>query len=268
MKSVAVHRPDTLTAHQTSVAKVIVHMKTNISKTWDADLTLDSLSHIGCYSKSHFIDVFKSVTGISPRLFLAALRIQSAKTQLLKTSVSVTQICLDSGYSSMGTFSRIFHALVGIPPVVFRRAATSYTSEAMLRDALEFCRENRPDGKDVVEGYVSDETISTGTCVIFIGAFRKQIPQGYPLAGTVLLGPGPFRLRKPTSGSYCTLAIRMPLDVAPFAPDQNEQLLRVARSNHRPNESGLTLQLRPVDLFDPPLVIALPRLFRAKESTW
>ena len=42
-----------------------------------------------------------------------------------ETDRSVTEICLDVGFTSLGTFSRTFRAVVGEPPTTYRRRATA-----------------------------------------------------------------------------------------------------------------------------------------------
>jgi AraC-like DNA-binding protein len=51
------------------------------------------------------------------------LRIDHAKRLLLAGNHSVTEICLDTGYESLGSFSARFHSLTGLSPVAFRREA-------------------------------------------------------------------------------------------------------------------------------------------------
>jgi transcriptional regulator GlxA family with amidase domain len=51
------------------------------------------------------------------------LRIDHAKKLLLAGNHSVTDICLDTGYECLGSFSARFHTLTGLSPVAFRREA-------------------------------------------------------------------------------------------------------------------------------------------------
>ena len=42
---------------------------------------------------------------------------------LLREGRSVTDVCFDVGFNSLGTFSRTFSAIVGVSPAVYRRRA-------------------------------------------------------------------------------------------------------------------------------------------------
>src|SRR5690349_13004458 len=75
-------------------------------------LTLNELSNITHLSPFYFNRVFRSITGISPSVFLAAIRLERAKKLLLHTKRSVTEICFDVGYNSMGTFTYRFNLFV------------------------------------------------------------------------------------------------------------------------------------------------------------
>src|SRR5271165_2573484 len=106
------HRAETAEAYQAAVERAIRHMRSNL----DAPLDLGQLAHIAAVSKFHFVRVFDEVTGTTPRHFLSCLRMQRAKELLLKTRSSITDVCMEVGYSSLGTFSTTFSELVGVSP--------------------------------------------------------------------------------------------------------------------------------------------------------
>ncbi len=253
----AVRRPDTVAQHQLAVERAIHTMTQDLASPHSTQSMAASVA----MSPFYFIKVFKAVTGISPRLFLAAVRMERAKRALLASDASVTDICLDVGYSSLGTFSRIFHALVGLSPVTFREAVKQYAPEDLWRDALEFSRTHRYEGSDTLEGYVAAPE-NRFNRIIFVGAFRKAIPQGPPLAGTVLLGPGPFRIRRPAQAAFHLLVLQLPMNVPPFDPIRQPEQTRVARTLIAGDANHVRADLRPVAISDPPLVIALPHLLR------
>jgi hypothetical protein len=60
-------------------------------------------------------------TSITPHEFVTRLRIDRAKKLLLAGNHSVTDICFDTGYESLGSFSTRFHSLTGLSPAAFRR---------------------------------------------------------------------------------------------------------------------------------------------------
>src|SRR5256712_5342737 len=93
-------------------------------------LTLEDLASVAYLSPSHFHRVFRRLIGIAPGAFLAALRFQAARRLLLTTSLSVTDICFEVGYSSTGSFTSRFTQLVGLSPRLLRHRAHAFEPPA------------------------------------------------------------------------------------------------------------------------------------------
>jgi AraC family transcriptional regulator len=88
----------------------------------DRELPLEELAAAAYLSPFHFARLFKKVTGASPHAYLAALRIERAKSLLATTDASVTEIATRVGYSSSSHFSKAFRQLTGLTPRAFRSA--------------------------------------------------------------------------------------------------------------------------------------------------
>jgi AraC-like DNA-binding protein len=71
-------------------------------------------------SPFHFIRRFEAVFGITPHQFRIDRRIERAKLLLASGRSSVTETCLEVGFSSMGTFSALFTRRVGETPSSYR----------------------------------------------------------------------------------------------------------------------------------------------------
>ncbi len=84
-------------------------------------LDLDSLAREAAMSRYHFLRLFKREIGATPRQYLIERRIAAAKLLLETTDTSVTDVCLDVGFSSLGSFSTLFAKRVGCPPERYRR---------------------------------------------------------------------------------------------------------------------------------------------------
>ena len=80
-----------------------------------------ALANVACMSPSHFTRQFRAVFGETPHQYLYRRRIERAQWLLRSTDMSVTQICLEVGYTSLGTFTRTFRQLVGETPTEHRR---------------------------------------------------------------------------------------------------------------------------------------------------
>ena len=83
-------------------------------------LDIAALARIACVSEAHFIRVFGVTFGETPHRYLQRRRVERAMFLLRESERSVTEICFDVGFSSLGTFSRTFTAIVGDPPTTYR----------------------------------------------------------------------------------------------------------------------------------------------------
>jgi AraC-like DNA-binding protein len=76
-----------------------------------------AVAHI---SPAHFSRSFRAVFGETPHRYLQRRRIERSMFLLRETERSVTQICFDVGFTSLGTFSRTFREVVGETPREYR----------------------------------------------------------------------------------------------------------------------------------------------------
>jgi AraC-like DNA-binding protein len=72
-------------------------------------------------SPFYFHRLFAASFSETPHEFVTRLRIEHAKKLLLAGNHSVTDICFDTGYESLGSFSSRFHSETGLSPAAFRR---------------------------------------------------------------------------------------------------------------------------------------------------
>ena len=71
-------------------------------------------------SPAHFSRQFRATFGETPHAYLRRRRVERAMELLRETDRSVTDICFDVGFASLGTFSRTFRAIVGESPSGYR----------------------------------------------------------------------------------------------------------------------------------------------------
>ena len=87
-------------------------------------LCIPRLARIAEVSDAHFNRTFRATFGETPHRYLQRRRVERAMFLLRETERSVTEICFDVGFASLGTFSRTFADIVGEPPTTYRwRAA-------------------------------------------------------------------------------------------------------------------------------------------------
>ncbi|MBD0372489.1 MAG: helix-turn-helix transcriptional regulator [Pyrinomonadaceae bacterium] len=114
-----------------------------IDSSFDSPLNLDALSSEACFSRYHFIRLFKRVFNVTPHQYLVKKRIERAKELLASSRLSVTDVCFEVGFQSLGSFSTLFHRRVGISPIIYRTnlAELSRKSTERARDWIPFCFE-------------------------------------------------------------------------------------------------------------------------------
>jgi AraC-like DNA-binding protein len=85
------------------------------------DITLDKLASIAGYSRFHFSRLFKEYYSVSYIEYINEKRIKSAENLLLDQSLSITEVAMKSGFSSISTFNRIFKEIKHCTPSDFRK---------------------------------------------------------------------------------------------------------------------------------------------------
>jgi AraC-like DNA-binding protein len=76
-------------------------------------------------SPFHFIRQFEALFGSTPHQLRIRDRLDRARRLLAMGELSVTAVCMEVGFSSLGSFSDLFNRRVGEPPSSFRRRARS-----------------------------------------------------------------------------------------------------------------------------------------------
>jgi AraC-like DNA-binding protein len=85
------------------------------------DLDVSTVAQRAGVSKYHFIRSFSAEYGQTPAQYLAHRRIERAQDLLRATNLTVTEVCMLVGYSSLGSFSAKFRSLVGETPLEFQQ---------------------------------------------------------------------------------------------------------------------------------------------------
>lgn len=96
--------------------KVIEYMKNNISSR----LTITDIAAEFAYSASHFQNLFRTKTGISPIDYFIHLKIQRACQLLALSDLRIKEVAAAVGYSDPFYFSRLFHKLMGSSPLAYK----------------------------------------------------------------------------------------------------------------------------------------------------
>jgi AraC-like DNA-binding protein len=91
-----------------------------IDRAYAEALDIPQLAQVAAVSDAHFIRTFRATFGETPHRYLQRRRVERAMFMLRETERSITDICLDVGFNSLGTFSRTFSDIVGKTPTDYR----------------------------------------------------------------------------------------------------------------------------------------------------
>jgi AraC-like DNA-binding protein len=83
-------------------------------------LDVGAVAVVAHLSEAHFSRSFRACFGETPHRYLQRRRVERAMFLLRETDRSVTDVCFDVGFNSLGTFSRTFREIVGEAPSEYR----------------------------------------------------------------------------------------------------------------------------------------------------
>jgi len=249
-------RCDTFEFHARAVQRVIGTIRERL----DDSISLKEMAALAYMSPFHFNRTFRRVTGLPPRRFLSALRVQSATRMLLDTDHSVTDICLDVGYNSLGTFIRRFSAMLGISPMRLRSMRRS-PARTLLQEEEANPQTGVTATEPAVVGRIKAPVSFSGP--IFIGLFATAIPEGAPVACAIRYSPGSFQIVGAPRGYHYLFAVGLPWPDKvsdyfrhDFAPRGGGELVCLDKGTVECGE----ICLRPALPTDPPILVNLPVL--------
>jgi AraC-like DNA-binding protein len=101
----------------------MLRSRDTIDRTYAQPLDIPALARVASVSDAHYIRTFRATFGETPHRYLQRRRVERAMFLLRETERSITDICLDVGFGSLGTFSRTFRDIVGVSPTDYRARA-------------------------------------------------------------------------------------------------------------------------------------------------
>jgi transcriptional regulator GlxA family with amidase domain len=105
----------------------------------DADVTVASLAKASRLSRSQFILRYRVAFGDTPHQTRIRARLERAKWLLATSTLTVTEICMAVGFSSLGSFSRLFRRRCGESPAMFRARLATLDEAARASSLAPHC---------------------------------------------------------------------------------------------------------------------------------
>jgi AraC-like DNA-binding protein len=110
----------------------VVRAKLHIDEHYASALDLTNIADEACFSKFHFIRLFKTSYGKTPHQYLTDVRISRAR-ELLAEGAAVKYACFAVGFHSIGSFTGLFRRRVGQTPAAFQRSMQARHDEIASR---------------------------------------------------------------------------------------------------------------------------------------
>jgi AraC family transcriptional regulator len=104
----------------TRLKRVLEYMAEHISDK----ITLDELAKVACFSIFHFARVFTLAVGVPPHRHLSRMRLEIAMAALATSRLALSEIALNTGFSSQASFNRAFRRATGMTPGEYRKRRT------------------------------------------------------------------------------------------------------------------------------------------------
>jgi AraC-like DNA-binding protein len=91
-----------------------------MDRAYAEPLDVPAVASVAHLSEAHFIRSFRACFGETPHRYLQRRRVERSMFLLRETHRSITDICFDVGFTSLGTFSRTFREIIGETPSGYR----------------------------------------------------------------------------------------------------------------------------------------------------
>lgn len=112
--------PDVRAGKQMEYVEKLNNVITYINTNYVEEITLEKAASIAGFSKFHFSRLFKQFTGQSYYNFLNQRRVKAAEALLLNPHLSVTDVAMQSGFTSIATFNRVFRQAKDCTPSEYK----------------------------------------------------------------------------------------------------------------------------------------------------
>ncbi len=103
-------------SHVINIAKSVSYMESHFTEL----ISIDELAAQSCFSTRHFTRVFRDTYQTTPGNYIILLRLQHACSLLKNTTLSITDIAIQSGFNSGNYFTRLFHNYFHVTPKEYR----------------------------------------------------------------------------------------------------------------------------------------------------
>lgn len=99
------------------IAKTVLYIRKHLNEA----IELEKLAEISCFSKDHFIRLFKKELGTTPLQYINQKKIEKAQLLLITEELAVKEIAFQLAFEDYSYFNRLFKKITGVTPQEYRR---------------------------------------------------------------------------------------------------------------------------------------------------
>jgi AraC-like DNA-binding protein len=122
-----------------------------MDREYASQIDVAALARVALMSDGHFSRQFRATYGETPYSYLMTRRIERAKALLRRGDLSVTEVCMAVGCTSLGSFSARFTEVVGETPTAYRARDHSMLAGVPGCISRDLTRPSRRPGKTAEE---------------------------------------------------------------------------------------------------------------------
>lgn len=105
----------------TSMQNIVQDVSAYLQEHYAEEITLEEVASHFHISKSSLTSNFKNITGLTINEYIRVYRVRKAKTLLLQTNLSITEIASQTGFGNVTYFERVFKVFYEMSPLKFRK---------------------------------------------------------------------------------------------------------------------------------------------------
>lgn len=105
---------------QKKYTELFLNICNYINEHYQENITLDEIAKLSGYSKYHFSRLFKQYTNFSFYKYLNTKKIENAEKLLINEELTITEVALQCGFTSLSSFIRMFKIIKGCTPTEFK----------------------------------------------------------------------------------------------------------------------------------------------------
>jgi AraC family transcriptional regulator len=120
LRRAAARVPATRAGTKAELFRRLTRARSIVEESLSEPLSLQAIAAAACLSPYHLHRLFSRVFGETPHRYAVRRRMDRARRLLTQTDMPVTEVCLESGFQSLGSFSTLFRKENGCSPQQFR----------------------------------------------------------------------------------------------------------------------------------------------------